>query len=115
MGTVVAIALTIQMCMAGPVPANQVCDDGSQPFIATMNIMSGATADDCPYTWETVRRCVYAWDSVLSLERDGRVLFRLKPDGSSEIGEGFTSRCCRSGVHAVGRIALLDQNVLNKK
>lgn len=114
MGTVIAIALTIQMCGTGPATMGKPCEDGSQPFMATMNIMNGTTADDCPYTWETIRRCVYAWDSVLSLERDGRVLFRLKPDGSSETGEGFTpDAAAQAFMRSVGE--LLDQHVLNKK
>lgn len=112
MSNIVAIAVSLQLCMNGPIVLN-ACEDGSQPFLGTINIMNGSSSEDCMFSWNEIRKCVNKWDSILEIKKDDRILFILFPDGTLKHDDKFKVDQAAL-IFYQGIAELLNQKVLNK-
>jgi hypothetical protein len=113
MSNVIVLAITITMCMSGPIATSNTCEDGSAPFTANMNIMSGTSPDNCVYNWENIRTCVSQWDSIIEITKDNKILFKLSPDGKIEHSDDF--KIDQASLIFYKTVAkLINDNVLTK-
>ena len=85
MSDMVAILATVTFCALGALSPADKCADGSEPKVFSMSILKGEAANgpcDPALFWCAPQ--MGRLDSVVEVKEGGEVIFRLKPDGTSE-------------------------------
>src|SRR6185437_16176683 len=86
--TVIAIVANILMCMHGEANLTDKCPDGADRANIEVTILKGTLSDrpECKEfngAWTDPKKCINSWDSVLEIRKDKKLLFQLKPDGTT--------------------------------
>ena len=64
--------------------------DGAEPFEAQMHILEGKSAEvDCTPLKLDLSECHAEWTALMRIERDGKNIFVLRPDGSVESTDDY--------------------------
>ncbi len=89
MSNITAILAIVNFCAVGPVNIDK-CDDGSKPIQYSVNILNGESDYKCNgfnaynYSIMNNRSCYKSLDSVIEINEGDKLIFRLKPDGSTD-------------------------------
>lgn len=91
--TIVVISAALMGCMDGSPAVDGICKNGLPAFEATMDILKGdVDPKECPHPFEPSdawRSCPVKWTAIVEIDRDGKPLFIMHPDGNIETHEGF--------------------------
>ena len=84
-----AILAVVVFCSAGVINIDDTCEDGSQPKKWSVSILRGEPVSRAP---DCVGICIpktVKLNSLVEISENNRVLFRLKPDGTTENAADF--------------------------